>query len=241
MIKKNKMEKLNKVLFLVIILLVGFLAGIIYTNEFAKKEKLPYISEGKTITMGIPAIDQNGNGVIGILKTTIKPGSGLVLVNVNDILAQFDTQLSGRTAAIAAGKYTGYDMKTIDIIYNVEVNASVIEGPSAGSTMAMSIVLLLQNKSSDGIMLTGTIDQEGNIGPVGGIIEKAKAAKEAGASLIIVPSGQSTEKKLAKTETCESSSYCKIIYRDDNVSIENSVGIRVVEAKDIEEALKFIV
>ncbi len=233
----KNMKVISLTLNLVIILLIGFLAGIIYTNEFSPKI---FSSQEKTITLGIPAIGQDGKGVIGILKTTVKPGSGLILVNVNDILAQYDTQLSGRTAAIAAGKYANYNMKSIDVIYNIEVNASIIEGPSAGSSMAVSIVLALQNKTINNIMFTGTIDENGNIGSVGGIMQKAETAKNAGALLLVVPLGQGTEKKLTKSTSCKSENYCSITYKEENVNI-SSLGIEVKEAKNIDGVMKYVV
>lgn len=235
-----KKQKSNMILTLATILALGFLIGVIYSNEFAEK-RTEYKLDGKSITLSIPAVDADGNGVIGTLTTSIKPGNGLVLVNVNNILAQYDTQLSGRIAAIAAGKYTGYDMNTVDVVYNMKVNASIIEGPSAGSSMAVAIVLALENKTlTNNIMLTGTIDQDGNIGHVGSILEKARIAKASGASLLIVPSGQGTEKKLAKAMTCRSANYCSITYIEDNVNIENFVGLQVKEAKNIDEVLKLM-
>lgn len=37
-------------------------------------------------------------------RTKITPDTGLVLVNINDVLAAYDMQLSARTAASVAGK-----------------------------------------------------------------------------------------------------------------------------------------
>ena len=35
--------------------------------------------------------------------------------------------------------------------------------------------------------MTGTIDQYGHVGAIGGVIEKAKAAKESGKTLFLLP------------------------------------------------------
>ena len=40
---------------------------------------------------------------------------------------------------------------------------------------------------NDSITLTGTIDNEGNVGDIGGILEKARAAKAGGKTLFLVP------------------------------------------------------
>ena len=85
--------------------------------------------------MPIVAVEKNGGGVIGKVITTVKPGTGLVLVNINSILAQYDTQYSGRTAAHAAANYTRMNLSNWDVIYTMVIDAQVVEGPSAGGAI----------------------------------------------------------------------------------------------------------
>jgi uncharacterized protein len=244
--KSIKIGKLNLIFIIIIIFLIGFIAGIVFIPK-QYKEEIIYQGNGfgeKTVELGIPAVDSYGNGVIGILSTTVRPGSGLVLVNINDVLAQYDTQYSGRVAAKVAGDYTNTNMSTLDVIYNIKVNASIIEGPSAGASMAVSIILALENKTTKNVMITGTIDEDGSIGPVGAIYEKAMVAKSVNAAIFLVPPDQSKGYGYKREKICEklnSIEYCKIKYIADDINIGETINITVKEVKNIEEAMKYFI
>jgi PDZ domain-containing protein len=65
-----------------------------------------------------------------------------------------------------------------------------IGGPSAGLAYALAVYdMLSSNDVANGrtIATTGTIDIDGRIGPVGGIEEKVVAAKDAKATIFLVP------------------------------------------------------
>ncbi len=229
----------------VIIILIGIAVGRLtlpLDKPTFRQERTISVGESNVVTY-LPAVDERGEGVLGVLETTVKPGSGLVLVNVNNLLAQFDTQLSGRTAAQAAANYTGIDLSKYDIIYNIRVNATIIEGPSAGAALAVSIIAALENKTLDsGTMITGTISSDGSIGRVGAIAEKAAIAKEEGATRFLVPEGQSSDKQIKRERLCsyiDSVQYCKIKYVPKTTNIGESIGIEVIEVGTVEEAVKY--
>jgi PDZ domain-containing secreted protein/Zn-dependent protease len=65
-----------------------------------------------------------------------------------------------------------------------------IGGPSAGLAYALAIADMLDRPDDArgrAIAATGTIDEEGHVGEVGGVAEKAVAAERAGAQLFLVP------------------------------------------------------
>jgi PDZ domain-containing protein len=65
------------------------------------------------------------------------------------------------------------------------------DGPSAGAAMAVGFIALFKGDSIQrGIALTGTIEPEGRIGPVGSIPDKIRAAVREGYRTVLVPSGQ---------------------------------------------------
>lgn len=243
--KPIKIGKTEMVFVVIVVFLIGFIAGI----EFVPKtynEEIIYrgaeIGSEKIVEMGIPAVDSFGNGVVGSLFTTVRPGSGLVLVNINDVLAQYDTQYSGRVAAKVAGDYTKINMSTLDIIYNIKVNATIIEGPSAGASMAASIILAMKNKTANNVMITGTIEENGSIGIVGSVYEKAIAAKYANATLFLVPEGQSKQYSYKRDRSCQnygSIELCTIRYIAENMSITESINMTVKEVKNISEAMNY--
>jgi PDZ domain-containing protein len=73
---------------------------------------------------------------------------------------------------------------------HVTVHTQNIGGPSAGLAMTLGIIDKLSSGRLTGhriIGATGTIDQNGNVGDVGGVAEKTIAVERAGASVFFVP------------------------------------------------------
>ncbi|GMV50235.1 hypothetical protein FBQ96_11265 [Nitrospirales bacterium NOB] len=65
------------------------------------------------------------------------------------------------------------------------------DGPSAGAVMTIGFAALLKgDQLLRGIALTGTVTGDGDIGPVGGIPDKVRAAAREGYRTILIPSGQ---------------------------------------------------
>lgn len=61
-------------------------------------------------------------------------------------------------------------------------------GPSAGALMAALIIAALENFTlPQDVTMSGTISSDGHIGEIGGVIEKAKAAKEDNKRILILP------------------------------------------------------
>jgi PDZ domain-containing protein len=73
----------------------------------------------------------------------------------------------------------------------VTVHTQNIGGPSAGLAMTLGIMDKLSSGRLTGnriVAATGTIDQHGNVGDVGGVAEKTIAVERAGATVFFVPS-----------------------------------------------------
>lgn len=83
---------------------------------------------------------------------------------------------------------TGYDFP-----FDVSVRLSDdIGGPSAGLIFSLGVYDTLTPGSLTGgtdIAGTGTIDEDGHVGPIGGIQQKIVAARSAGAKIFLVPPG----------------------------------------------------
>ncbi len=73
---------------------------------------------------------------------------------------------------------------------NVHVHTTDIGGPSAGLAMTLGIIDKLSGGHLTGnriVAATGTIDQYGNVGDVGGVPQKTIAVERAGATVFFVP------------------------------------------------------
>ncbi len=208
------------------------------------KEYTPPSNTNKSFaTLKIPAVDDQGKGVVTNLDVEILPGSGRILTNIDKLLFWVDTQTSIRTAKGVAEEYTHIDLSRYDIIYSVRANATVIEGGSAGAALAVATIAAIENTPlKQDVIMTGTINADGTIGSVGEVLAKAKAAKDVGATTFLTPPNQGTEKTYEKKKTCEkigSTELCTVETIPKIVSIGDEVGIPIIEVKDVEEALGY--
>lgn len=79
---------------------------------------------------------------------------------------------------------------------DIEIDTNDIGGPSAGLAMTLAIVEALAPGEMTGgrsVAVTGTIALDGRVGPVGGVGQKALSARDAGATLFLVPSSEVEE------------------------------------------------
>jgi len=199
--------------------------------------------EGFTATIIVPAVDEDGNGVATMLVVQVEPGSGSTLVNIGKLIFWTDTQDSIRTAKDVAQKYVGVNASAYDITYSIMANASVIEGPSAGGALAVATVAALEGRQPNlSVMMTGTINPDGRIGPIGEQLAKAKAARQIGAQLFLVPSGQSFETKYVQEKSCRNfgaSQVCTTENVPHKTNIAEAAGIDVVEVSTIGDAVRY--
>jgi PDZ domain-containing protein len=80
--------------------------------------------------------------------------------------------------------------------FTVKIGLKDVGGPSAGLMFALGIVDKLTPGSLTGgafVAGTGTIDDAGTVGPIGGIAQKMIAAKRAGATVFLAPPGDCAE------------------------------------------------
>ena len=76
--------------------------------------------------------------------------------------------------------------------FDVDINVEDVGGPSAGLMLTLGILDLVGDQDLTGghvVAGTGTIDVDGNVGPIGGIQLKMVAAERLDAELFLVPAG----------------------------------------------------
>ena len=79
----------------------------------------------------------------------------------------------------------------VELPVDVEIDAGNVGGPSAGLAFALGVLEELGRDVDHGlrVAVTGEIELDGSVGPVGGIKQKTIGAREAGIQLFLVPSG----------------------------------------------------
>lgn len=183
---------------------------------------LVYAKEGH---MTLLAVSETREGMVGStadIYLEIKPGSGKVFIETYP-LSKVDTQISTRFAKEIACDMLNYDCYSYDFFYTIKAESSIIAGPSAGGSIAVLTVALLDDqKISETTAITGTINSGGLIGPVGGVKAKIEAAKKKGLMKVLIPAGE-REKENNKTI--------------DLVEYGKSIGIQVFEVNTLEESL----
>jgi len=85
---------------------------------------------------------------------------------------------------------------TYDFPFDVTINLGTVGGPSAGMMLALGVYDKLTPgplTNGEHIAGTGTIDAEGQVGPIGGIRQKMYGARNAGATWFLAPESNCNE------------------------------------------------
>ncbi|WP_018247879.1 ATP-dependent protease LonB [Orenia marismortui] len=96
---------------------------------------------------------------------------------------------SAENVITVIGKIVDMDLRDYYIHIDFTSDA-VVDGPSAGVTMAVALYSALTGKAVDNkVAMTGKISINGAIRPIGGVIPKVRAAIRAGAKKVLIPEG----------------------------------------------------
>jgi predicted S18 family serine protease len=129
-------------------------------------------------------------GALVDVSVEIKPGEGRVLVQTTPLMGVL-FQDAGNTAVLLAENKTGKSLSKSDVIFSINAKNQIprIEGSSAGALMTLITISAIDSniKLNNSIILTGTIDSKGKIGTIGGVLEKAKAAKAGEKKRFLIP------------------------------------------------------
>jgi uncharacterized protein len=176
------------------------------------------------------AVAPDGTALSATLDLHIEPGTGKVWSSVSGPLVGTATQSTEKIAVKVAKNYFT-DVEEYDYFFSIDSEASVVDGPSAGSAMALLVVgSLMDEKIPQNIGLTGTITNTGEVGPVGGVFEKSKEAAKDGIKLFLIPAGES--KQVVKLEDGVKNIYLPEYALDE-------WGMKVIETYTLDEVLKY--
>lgn len=260
--KRYRIRKTTLVTSFVLIFLIGFFLAYNIANM-----QNNFFKEAQTTTYGISqavkntaltgqelratnkvlAVSPKGDGVVGEVTVEIVPGDGKVLVNTNPFLEP-DTQYSAVIAVEVAKKLTGQELKDKNVIITFDINGTVLGGPSAGAAMTVATVAAIEDKPiKQGVAITGTINEDGTIGRVGGILEKGEAAADNGYKTLLIPQGQTVftyyEKQTTEKEVGGFVFYTtKLVPKtvDLKEHFEEERGMNVIEVNSIEDVVHYM-
>ncbi len=156
------------------------------------------------------------------IEATIMPGSGKLMVTgkLGDVMQELAQAAMSyvRSRAMRLGMDSDFYQK-IDVHVHVPEGAIPKDGPSAGITIATSIVsAILKLPVDKRVAMTGEITLRGRILPIGGLTEKLLAAKRGNITHVLIP--RENERNL----------------KDVPQKIRNSLTIEFVE--DVDEVLQ---
>ncbi|HEY7734467.1 MAG TPA: S16 family serine protease [Nitrososphaera sp.] len=151
-----------------------------------------------TITHYGLGIDQDEKGVVFPLEIEIASGgTGTLSMDISSVEYEPSFQNAIRDAAAAASAYTGIPISDKDIIVRLagdlpqDGSFVKVDGSSAGALIAGMIAAGLSHKEiNSGVLVTGTISQDGTIGRIGSLEEKTDAAETFGVETVLVPKSQ---------------------------------------------------
>jgi len=182
----------------------------------------------RTVTMLVPAVAETSQGYVGVASKLVVsvayPGHGIVYFAAEP-LTQLDTQAAARIAAIVASILAGADFYSYDYFIHLKANSTIVGGPSASGAMAVAILAALRGKTiPSNFSMTGMVDPDITLGPVGGIPEKLEAMAKNGVKVFIIPAGQSIALDL------NTGRYVNV------TALGKTLGVKVIEADTILDA-----
>ena len=89
--------------------------------------------------------------------------------------------------------FNARDTRTVALPIAIDFDTDAIGGPSAGLSFALALIDELtpgELVPAGGAAVTGTIAEDGSVGAIGALVQKAVAVERSGAELFIVPAAQ---------------------------------------------------
>jgi len=133
---------------------------------------------------------------------------------------------SGWMAVTLASMLLGIDARDYEFSFST---GGRIDGPSAGGLMTVGVLAALRGDGVDeDVAMTGTINPDGTIGPVGGIPHKVQGAADAGFKVVLIPAGQRYDYDMNAQQSV------------DVVEVGRNAGVEVREVSTIYEAYELL-
>lgn len=199
------------------------------------------LEDGVTIPLVADRVtDEGEEGILLGAMVIVTNGTGHVFVDTNPY-TQVDLQGSARLAAMVASDVLGIDQRSYDFYYIIDVTSPIIGGPSAGAALTVATVAAVKNWTlKSEVVMTGMINPDESIGPVGGIPFKLEAAAAKNATVFLIPEGQGTV-TVRKTVTRARGAFIISEEKEETVDVielGKELNVEVKEVGTIQEAVR---
>ena len=200
----------------------------------------------QTIERTAPIVAVNSaqdQGVVGTVSVQLIPGDGNVLVETSPF-SMPDLQDSANTAVQVANQLVA-TKPSFDYLFSYNMKADLVGGGSGGAAETITTIAAMEGKEiNPSVAITGTINADGSIGPVGGLLEKSQAVAAAGYKTFLVPPGQSLVTEYQKVVSQRSYGnrlyYVRqIVPKTVDLRQENP-NLQIVEVSTIQDAMKYM-
>ena len=124
-----------------------------------------------------------------------------------------------------------FDTRRVELPFELDIDTGSIGGPSAGLAFTLTLIDELTEGELTGgadIAVTGTIELDGSVGPIGGLRQKASAVAQTGVDVFLVP-GISESATEAQLEAFEAELEAARQAGGD--------GLEIIPVRTVEEAL----
>ncbi len=195
--------------------LAAMLGPVKFYLEVAERTSEPGVATGLAWT-------QAGGDILFIESTRYSGTGRLILTGqLGDVMKE-SAQAALSYVRTRAGqlKLDSEEFKKADVHVHVPAGAIPKDGPSAGITIAMSLISLFTGKPvRPDVAMSGEVTLRGRVLPVGGIKEKVLAARRAGIRTVVLP--KRNEKDLVEVpETAKSGLRFAFVETVDEVMAE---------------------
>ena len=149
---------------------------------------------------GLGVMSSSSGMVLEVESIAKKIGTDKGKVNITGVIEEEELNMSNSKAKRKSMAYSSLEnvLTLLKVQYNVDYedyyihvnfpSGIPVDGPSAGITMFCSVYSAIFNEPVPGnVAMTGEVTINGLVYPVGGVSEKIRAAKNAGAKAVIIP------------------------------------------------------
>lgn len=165
----------------------------------------------------LPAVDSTERGLVIGVEFAFSEGRGELFVDLTGAELRHDIQLALREAVQTSTTLTGHSLVEIRTDVTFETPGSelmALRGKSWEAELTAALVAALrQQPLGKETLITGIVDSEGTLLPVGGIEEKARSARRFGATELVIPAGQDTDVQIQNLRVTSSKTISDALHR----------------------------